>query len=68
MLDYEVLGYKVEFRYKDGTRGYKSFKREDEAIMYIDRNLQLWSDFRLLKTQTAIIEIQNEGETNNGRI
>ena len=55
MLDYELLEYRVEFTYNNGMFRWESFHREDEAIMYIYRNRQLWSDFRLLKIQTAII-------------
>ena len=55
MLDYELFEYRVEFVYKNGMHRWHTFDREDAAIMYIDQNRHLWSDFRLLKIQTAII-------------
>lgn len=55
MFDYEVLGYRVEYQFKDGVRGYKGFPCEEAAALYIERNRPLWDGFRLLQVRTAII-------------
>ena len=54
MRDYEVLGYRVEYQFKDGVRGYKGFSCEDDAVAYIERTRHLWDGFRLLQVRTAI--------------
>lgn len=55
MLDYEILGYKLEYTRKGQTEQItKVFHQEEIALYFIKANRSNWSSFRLLSIQAAI--------------
>lgn len=57
MLDYEIIGYEVEY-HRVGACSSTSvkFNTEEEAIDFIKECRNRWDEYRLIKTQTAVIE------------
>lgn len=56
-VDYEIIGYAVEFKNLDSYRWRNNyFKAEEEAIKFIKENRNKWSDYRMTKEQYAIID------------
>ena len=56
-VDYEIIGYAVEFKHLDSYRWRNNyFKTEEEAIKFIKENRNKWSDYRMTKEQYAIID------------
>lgn len=57
MLDYEIMGYTVEFYRKGGCSFVSaSFGTEKEAIDFIKECRNKWKEYRLIKIQAAIID------------
>ena len=56
-VDYEIMKYSVEYRNFDSYRWrINLFDTEDEAITFIKENRRRWSEYRMVKTQYAIID------------
>lgn len=56
MLDYEILAYKIQYSEKE-TNFWKDHitDTEESAINYIKENYKEWTNYRLIKLSTAII-------------
>lgn len=55
MLDYEVYYYNVQW-WEDDAFAELHFDTEENAVEFIKANRNKWSDYRLLRIQTAIID------------
>lgn len=56
MLDYEILGYQVQFWVKGAACFFeRAFSTEEAAALFVREHRDNWSDYRLLKTEAAII-------------
>jgi hypothetical protein len=56
MLDYEILGYRVQFWVKGAACFFeRAFCTEEDAALFVREHRDNWSDYRLLKTMAAII-------------
>lgn len=57
MLDYEIEKYTVEYLRKNGIASCTtSFGTEEEAIEFIKESRSRWSEYKLIKISTAIID------------
>lgn len=59
MLDYEILGYKVDYQMAGAVLWKtRKFYTEEEAIIFIkeNRKTQRWVSYRLVKLMTAVID------------
>lgn len=57
MLDYEIIGYKVEYIRKSAVRWFEHcFYTEEEAIDFVKANRKNWKNYRLVKLQSAIFD------------
>ena len=56
MLDYEILGYQVQFWVKGAACFFeRTFSTEEAAARFVREHRDNWSDYRLLKTEAALI-------------
>lgn len=57
MIDYEIKEYEVEFLRKNYcSSSTVKFNTEEEAIEFIKENRWRWTNYKLIKIQTAIID------------
>ena len=59
MLDYEILGYRVDYHIKGAVLwNEREFYTEEEAICFIkeNRKKRQWDNYRLVKIMTAVID------------
>ena len=57
MLDYEILGYKVEYVEKGASCVFvRRFDTEEKATEFIKNNRKNWVEYALIKKQAAIID------------
>lgn len=56
MLDYEILGYQVQFWVKGAACFFeRTFDTEEAAVLFVRERRDNWADYRLLKTEVAAI-------------
>jgi hypothetical protein len=55
MLDYEVYYYEVQW-YEDDSFSNLHFETEESAVDFIKKNRDEWTEYKLLRIQTAIID------------
>lgn len=58
MLDYEIVSYTVETLPIKNACGWQSqkFGTEEAAVEYIKEERHKWKDYKLIKTQVAVID------------
>ncbi len=55
MVDYEVVGYYVEFsRHREVAVFTENFDCEEDAIDFIEKNRHNWDEYRLVQMRVAI--------------
>lgn len=60
MFDYEITGYKVEWKEIGSVVSFeREFGTEEEAVAFIRENItKWWMDWRILKIMVAIGDIE----------